>query len=83
MVAAAYVFTKRWQDEGWVEAFLAVGFMVLVFFVGWSASTFLLKLFVDQAGLGPFFDRDAMSLVLLTLAEVAGYYLYFARKKKK
>ena len=83
VVAAAYVFTKRWQEEGTAEAFLAVGFMALVFFVGWSVATFLLKLVVDQSGWGVFFDRDAMSLTLLMLIEAALYYAYFRRQGRK
>lgn len=82
VVAAAALFTKRWQEEGRVEAFLAVGFMALVFFVGWSVATFILKLFVAKEGLGIFFDRDAMSLTLLTLIESGLYYLYSVRKRK-
>ncbi len=80
VVAATYVYVKRWQEEGKTEAFLAVGFMILIFFVGWSVSTFILKLLVDQRGLGEFFDRDAMSLVLLTILE-AGLYVFYFRKK--
>lgn len=82
VVAATYVFTKRWQEENRAEAFLAVGFMALIFFVGWSVSTFILKLFVDQGGLGKFFDRDAMSLVLLTILETGLYSLYFTKRKR-
>jgi uncharacterized membrane protein YhdT len=83
VVAAVYVFTRRWQEEGYAEAFLAVGFMALVFFVGWSVATFIMKLFVGQAGFGKFFDRDAMSLTLLTAIEVGLYYLYFFGRKRK
>lgn len=82
VVAAVYVFTKRWQDENRREAFLAVCFMVLIFFVGWSVSTFILKIFVAQQGLGKFFDRDAMSLVLLTILEGGLYSLYFKKRKR-
>lgn len=80
VVVASYMYAKRWQEEGKAEAFLAVGFMILIFFVGWSVSTVLLKFFVDQAGLGRFFDRDAMSLVLLTFLEVGLYLFYFKKR---
>lgn len=80
IVTAAYVFTKRWQEEDKREAFLAVGFMTLIFLVGWSVATFILKLFVEQEGLGKWFDRDAMSLVLLTLLEILLYSMYFKHK---
>ena len=83
IVVSAYVFTKRWQDENTAEAFIAVGFMTVLFFVGWTASTFMLKLFVDQEGLGRLLDRDAMSLVLLTILEAGLYSTYFKKKRAK
>jgi len=76
IVATAAAFTKRWQDEGLAEAFLSVFFLALLFFVGWSMASFILKFFVDQDGFGPFMDRDAMSLLLLTAAEAVFYYFY-------
>ena len=79
VVATVYVFTKRWQEENRTEAFVAVAFMALVFFAGWSVSTFILKLLIGQEGLGKFFERDALSLILLTMLEVALYSLYFTR----
>ena len=83
VVAAAYLYTKRWQVEGKAEAFLAVGFMVLIFFSGWSVSTFILKLVVGREGLGRFFDRDAMSLLLLTILEAGLYVFYFKKKEHR
>ncbi len=82
IVAVAAVFTKRWQDEGLVEAFLSVFFLALIFFVGWSMTSFILKFFVDQEGLGQFMDRDAMALLLLTVAEAVFYYFYLRDEGK-
>jgi uncharacterized membrane protein YhdT len=79
VVGMAYVFTKRWQEEGTGEGLLAVFFMALIFFVGWSMSSFLLRLVMDQEGFGRWFDRDAASLVLLTCAEV-GLSILFVRR---
>jgi hypothetical protein len=79
VVALAAVFTKRWQEEGTGEGVLAVFFMALIFFVGWGISGFILKLFVDQAGFGPGLDRDALSLLLLTMVEGGFYYVFFFR----
>ncbi len=74
-VACIYSFTKRWQEAhaGW--GLLAVGLIVLIFFVGWTMSDSLLKFFVEKKGFGILFDRDAMALTLLTVAEVL--FLYF------
>jgi hypothetical protein len=79
IVGIAAGFTKRWQEDGVGEAFLAVFFIGLIFFVGWSITSFLLKLVMEQQGLGAFLDRDAASLLLLTAAEVVFYYFYFRK----
>lgn len=83
IVAAAAVFTKRWQDDGWGEAFLALGFMGIIFAVGWSVTTVILKLFLEKEGLAAWFDRDTMSLFLLTLMEAVFYIAYITKEKQK
>ncbi len=83
IVAAAAIFTKRWQEAGTGEAFLAVGFMGLIFAVGWSVATVFLKFFFDKEGLGAWFDRDQMSLALLTVLESIFYYAYIKWERKK
>jgi hypothetical protein len=77
IVGVAAVFTRRWQEGGLVEGILAVAFMSLIFFVGWAMSSFVLKLFMAPEGLGVFLNRDAASLLLLTLGESVLYYFYF------
>ena len=82
-IAAAAVFTTRWQEANWKEGILAVGFLALVFSVGWSMSTFAMKLVVDEKGLAVWFDRDAMSLLLLAVAESVFFYAQMKRKKRR
>jgi hypothetical protein len=76
IVGLAGAFTRRWQEEGWGEGLLAVFFMGLIFFVGWSITSFVAKLLIDQEGFGPWLDRDAFSLLLLTLAESVFYFVF-------
>jgi hypothetical protein len=78
VIAIAGAFTRRWQEEGLGEGLLAVFFMGLIFFVGWSITSFVAKLLVDQPGFGPWLDRDALSLLLLTLVESV-FYVVFLR----
>ncbi len=82
VVAMAGAITKRWQDEGPGEAVLVFFFMALIFFVGWSITSFVMKLFMEKEGLGPLFDRDAASLLLLTAGE-AILYTFFLRNGDK
>ncbi len=76
VVGMAAAFTKRWQDEGLGEGFLALFFIALIFFVGWSMSSYIMKLLMPVQGLGPFFDRDAASLLLLACMEAVFYTFY-------
>ncbi|HUN65623.1 MAG TPA: hypothetical protein VMW43_05935 [Bacteroidota bacterium] len=83
VIAAVTAFTKRWQDTDWKEGILAVGFVVLIFVVGWQMATFIVKSFVDEKGLGIWFDRDAMALALLTVMEGTIYVIQTRRKKRR
>ncbi len=82
VVAAVALFTKRWQESNWKEGLLSVGFLILIFSVGWSISTFILKLFVEPKGFGIWLDRDALSLLLLTFLESIFFSFQIRRKKK-
>ena len=76
IVGMAAAFTKRWQEEGLGEGFLALFFIALIFFVGWSMSSYIMKLLMPPEGFGLLFDRDAASLVLLAAMEAVFYTFY-------
>ncbi|MEO8166990.1 MAG: hypothetical protein ABI623_01995 [bacterium] len=80
-VAVVAIFTRRYQAEGIGEGFLAVFFIALIFFVGWAMASFVMKLVMPAEGFAVWFDRDAASLLLLTLAESVLYYYYFKDDK--
>ena len=82
-VAFAAVFSKRYQDEGIGEGFLAVFFMGLIFFVGWAMASFVTKLVMPEEGFAEWFNRDAASLLVLTLVEAVLYYFYFKDEAKE
>jgi hypothetical protein len=82
-VAAVYAFTNQYQEEGIGAGTLAVAFMGIVFSVGWSISTFILKFLVSEKGFGLYFNRDALSLAILTAGEALFYYLYLKGTKTK
>jgi len=82
-LAAVAFFTKRWQETDWKEGLLGVGFLALIFSVGWSITTFLLKLVMEEKGFGFWFDRDTASLALLAITEAIFFYFQLKRKKLK
>src|SRR6267143_3793531 len=80
-MAAVALYTKRWQGSNWKEGLLAVGFLLLIFSVGWTMSTFLVSLVVSERGFGIWLDRDTLALLVLTMLEAVFYYAQFGRKK--
>ncbi len=77
IVGITAAFTAEDQKEGLSAGLLSVGFVVLIFSVGWSISSFFLKYLIGEAGFGVWVNRDSLSLLLLTIAEGLFYFLYF------
>lgn len=75
---SAIVFTKKWQDENLSSAFINVALIGILFSVGWTIFGMIAKVIMDPPGFGPFFDRDAFSLSLLSVAEYFFYKMYYS-----
>jgi hypothetical protein len=76
-----YIFTKKWQDESISTALINVALITILFTVGWSISTSVVKIFFDSKGLGIQFNADAISLTLLSIAEFFFYRIYYREEK--
>ncbi len=90
-LAAVYAFF-RYKKEGVGEGFLAVGFVIIIFAVGWTVSTMISKIVYPNALAAAWIAQlqetrisrmvakeisiDTFSLVLLTIGEVCFYYFY-------
>jgi hypothetical protein len=90
-VAAIYVLFL-YKKEGVGDGLLAVGFVVIIFAVGWTISTMISKIIYPATLAAAWIARlqqthverlmakeitiDTFSLVLLTLGEVLFYYFY-------
>ncbi|MCK9410030.1 MAG: hypothetical protein WCX28_03545 [Bacteriovoracaceae bacterium] len=83
IVGVTAAFTSEYQKEGISAGALNVGFVILIFSVGWSISTFILKYLMDAEGFGMWLNRDALSLVVLTVGEAVFYYFYFSESPKQ
>ena len=83
VVAAVILYTKRWQEADWKEGLLGVGFLLLIFSVGWSITTFIMKLLVSEKGFAVWLDRDTLALLLLGVLEGIFFYVQMKRKKRK
>ena len=72
------VFTKKWQNNSMSDALQNVVFIIILFSVGWPLLTMVLKVFIEQEGLGKNFDRDTIVLTILSIIEFFFYKFYYA-----
>lgn len=77
LISIAYLFYKRMTKESLSAAFIDLIFIIIIFSVGWSLSTMICKVIWDPIGFGKYFDRDTISLSLLTIVEFFFYKIYF------
>ncbi|KUO59126.1 hypothetical protein APF79_10925 [bacterium BRH_c32] len=76
------IFTKKWQDESLASGLTNAALIVVLFAVGWSISTTLIKIVFEPQGLGMHYDSDAIALTLLAIAEFFFYKMYYKEKPK-
>ena len=83
IVAFTASFTKEYQREGMGAGFLNLGFMVLIFSVGWSISSFTLRYLMNDHGFGLWCNRDDLSLLFLSFGEALFYFYYYREHGKE
>lgn len=81
IIFMAVIFTKKWQDESLSSAFINLALIVILFAVGWSISTSLVKLVIESEGFGIQFDADAISLTVLVIFEFFFYRFYYSEDR--
>ena len=74
-------FVSEYQKEGVASGFLTIGFMTLIFSVGWTISSFILRQILDIDGINYWLTRDSISLLLLCLGEILFYFFYFFKRQ--
>ncbi|MEG8945874.1 hypothetical protein [Rosettibacter firmus] len=77
LIFITYIFTKKWQEESLSAGLINVALIIILFSVGWSISTTVVKIFFDEKGLGIHFNADTISLTLLSIAEFFFYRFYY------
>lgn len=81
LIFITVIFTKKWQEESLSAGIINVALIIILFSVGWSISTTIVKIFFDSKGLGIYFDADTISLTLLSIAEFFFYRFYYREEK--
>ena len=77
IVFTIYIVVKRIKTESKSTALFDVVLIIILFSVGWSLSTMISKVFWDPEGFGKHFDRDTISLTILTIVEFFFYKFYY------
>jgi len=72
-----YIFIKKLRTESLSSAFLNSSLIIIVFSIGWPICTTVTNLFFNTEGLGEYFDRDTITLLLLTILEFFFYRFYY------
>ena len=75
---AVLAFTRRWQEEGLQGGFIILGFIFLIFAVGWAIAGFIIH-FLAPRGIPGLVNADTLSLVILSMIEGIFYYFYFLK----
>lgn len=81
IVGCTFAFVREYRHEGLSAGFLTLGFLALIFSVGWSISSFAFKYIIDERGFGIWMNRDALSLLALSVGEGLLYYMYFRNER--
>lgn len=73
----SYIVTKKWQDESLSSALINFALIVILFAVGWSITSSVTKLVIDEKGFGIQFNADTISLTMLSIVEYFFYKFYY------
>jgi uncharacterized membrane protein YhdT len=77
LIFSLIVFTKKWQEENLSAGFMNLALIGILFAVGWSISGMAVKFVMEPEGFGLYFDRDTLSLVILSIGEYLFYKMYY------
>lgn len=77
LIFIGFVFYKRWKNDSLSSAFIDLLLIIIMFSIGWSLTTMISKLFWEPIGFGRYFNRDTISLTILTIGEFFFFRIYF------
>ncbi len=76
-VFVIYIFVKKTNEESMSTGLTHLALILILFTVGWSVISLLLNNFIEPEGFGRDFDRSAIELSILSLAEFFFYKSYY------
>ncbi len=77
IIFTIYIFVKKFTLESLTAALLNLILIIVIFAIGWSLIALVVNLIISPAGFGKIFDRNTISLTLLTISEFFIYRIYY------
>lgn len=71
VIFAVYAFAKSYQSDGWLQAFLNIGFIITLFAVSLTVCELFVGIFIPDAG---YTFRMPGNQVLLFFMKISGFY---------
>lgn len=71
IIFASWAFSRSYQTDGWLQAFLNLAFIVILFSVGWTVSDLLIGIIVSQNG---YIISTGQNAILIVLLKITGFY---------
>lgn len=76
-VFAIYILIKTSKQDSIKAGLLNIVFIIIIFSVGWTISTMVVRWFVPPEGFGRDLDADGIALTILAIAEFFFYRKYY------
>jgi hypothetical protein len=70
-IFAVYIFARSYQSEGWLQAFLNIGFVIILFSVSLTVCEIFTGLVISENG---YSFTAPTSQVLMFLMKISGFY---------
>jgi hypothetical protein len=71
VIFAAYAFCRSYQSEGWLQAFLNLGFIITLFAVSLTVCELIVGIFIPDSG---YMIQLPGNQVVLFLLKISGFY---------
>lgn len=71
VIFAAYAFCRSYQNDGWLQAFLNLGFIITLFAVSLTVCELIVGLFIPDTG---YRMQIPDNQVMLFLLKISGFY---------
>ncbi len=80
LIFIVFIFYIKKKNESISSAFQNLFLIIVLFAIGWAFITMIVNQLLEPQGFGKEFDRDGISLAVLTIVEVIFYYKYYGKE---